>query len=254
MNTPLNSILEQMEPISLEEMKSVRLMDRMDFKYVAPISILPQLLEKAIPYFKVQEINGNRIAPYCTQYLDTPDLDMFVMHQNGKLNRQKIRIRSYVDSKLSFLEIKNKNNKGRTKKKRIPVNLSHVETIEDLNSDKQFLAENSVFDIQNLKPALANEFDRITLVNKKGTERITIDLNLLFINCKTDERKALENLMVLELKQDGWKHSEFRDILNELRIKRLSFSKYCVGTALTNSQVKYNKLKRKLMNLTKLTR
>jgi hypothetical protein len=241
-----------MNTISLDEMADIRLMDRVDLKFVAPVSLLPLFLEDMLPYFKVQAIDDKRIAPYSTQYLDTPDLKMFVMHQNGKLNRQKIRIRSYIESNLSFLEIKNKNNKGRTSKKRIPVAFTQLASIRDLTEEIAFLDENSLFGSHTLEPALFNNFDRITLVNNKATERITIDLNLSFRNYKTGNEVSLDDLMVLELKQDGWQHSDFRDILFRSRIKPLSFSKYCMGTVLTNPGVKYNQFKRKCNIINKL--
>ena len=242
-----------MNPITLDEMKNIRLMDRVDSKYVAPVSLLPELLKEMLPYFKVQTINEARISPYCTQYLDTPDLEMYVMHQNGKLNRQKVRIRSYVDSNLSFLEIKNKNNKGRTKKIRIPVNLTHLTSVDDLDGDKQFLDENSLFCSETLSPSLSNNFKRITFVNNQATERITIDINLSFSNYKTGEAEKFDDLMILELKQDGWKHSDFRDILNRFRIKRTPFSKYCMGMVLTDPNIKYNRFKGRLTKINKLT-
>jgi hypothetical protein len=242
-----------MQTISLDEMENIRLMDRIDSKFVAPVSLLPLLLEEMLPYFKVQVINDIRIAPYCTQYLDTPDLKMYVMHQNGKLNRQKIRIRSYVDSNLSFLEVKNKNNKGRTSKRRVPIDRSHLASIQDLKEEKRFLEENSLFDTDILEPVLANNFKRITFVNNKATERITIDVNLSFLNYKTGDEKTLDKLMILELKQDGWQRSDFREILNRFRIKSISFSKYCMGTMLTNPGIKNNRFKGKWTIINKLT-
>ena len=252
MITQINPILKDMIPITLDEMQNIRLMDRIDSKYVASASLLPELLQKMIPFYKVQEIEEERIATYSTQYMDTPELGMFVMHQNRKLNRQKIRIRSYVNSDLSFLEIKNKNNKGRTGKKRIQVGLSHLTSIHDLNDEKEFLCDYSLFDVEQLLPSLTNEFNRITFVNRNATERITIDINLSFRNCITGIDVNLGNLMILELKQDGWKHSDFRDILNELRIKKTSFSKYCMGTVLTNPDSKYNRFKAKTKLINKL--
>jgi hypothetical protein len=253
MSTPINNILEAMPSITLDEMKNIHLMDRVDSKFVAPVSLLPCLLEEMAPYFKVQINNGKRIAPYCTQYFDTPELGMFLMHQNGKLNRQKIRIRSYVDSHVSFLEVKNKNNKGRTGKIRVPVDSSHIQSIEDLNTGKPFLEVNSIFDSRALEPVLANEFNRITLVNNRATERVTLDMDISFVNYKTGDQKAVENLLVLELKQDGRQHSDFLDILNRFRIKQMSFSKYCMGTVLTNPSVKYNRFKRKWILINKIT-
>ena len=247
----VDSILARMTPITLSQMKDIRLMDRLDFKFVAPVSLLPDLLEGMVPDFMVQEINNQRIAPYATQYFDTSDMSFFLMHQNGKLNRQKIRIRSYVDSCLSFLEVKNKNNKGRTQKIRIPFDSERVDSVEDLNEKKEFLVNHSIFDVNSLVPILENSFRRITLVNSDKTERITIDTNLSFSNSKTFRKEQLDPFMVLELKQDGWIHSHFRDIVSKLNIKQSSFSKYCIGVVLTDSEAKYNRFKKRLILLNK---
>jgi hypothetical protein len=252
--TKINVLLDKMKTISLGEMENIRLMDRIDSKFVAAVSLLPQLLEEMSPYFKVQKTESKPIAPYCTQYLDTPDLAMFVMHQNGKLNRQKIRIRSYVESNLSFLEIKNKNNKGRTSKMRVPISLSHLVSIDDLNEKKQFVEKNAMFSSSHLEPSLANQFQRITFVNNNATERVTIDINLSFANYRTGNKVVLDELMILELKQSGRQHSDFRGILNGLNIKPLSFSKYCMGIVLTDPDVKYNRFKSKWSTINKLIR
>jgi VTC domain. len=246
-------IVGKMTSITLEEMKSVHLMDRVDSKFVIPVMLLPKLLEEMVPYFKVQTKNGTTIAPYTTQYFDTSGLDMFLMHQNGKQSRQKIRIRSYVDSKLSFLEIKKKNNKGRTSKIRIPVESPFVNSVEELNAGKDFLDANSSFQSQSLVPVLNNDFYRITFVNNRKTERITIDINLSFRNLLTGDEKRFDNIVILELKQDGWQHSDFRDILMKLRVRKNSFSKYCMGTVSTNSNVKYNRFKSSLAKINKLS-
>ncbi|MDR1527918.1 MAG: polyphosphate polymerase domain-containing protein [Dysgonamonadaceae bacterium] len=240
MNASIDSILEQMHPISLSEMQDIHLMDRVDSKFIAPVALLPELLETAIPYYKVQVNNGKRIASYATQYLDTPALDFFTMHQTGKPNRQKIRIRSYIDSHISFLEIKNRNDRGRTRKIRVPVEISHIQTIDDLHANRSFLEKHSIFDSRHLEPVLGVTFDRITLVNNHVTERVTFDLNLSFLNYRTGSKKTAGPLLILELKQDGWFPSDFHDILNRFNIKQVSFSKYCMGTALTNPDIKYH--------------
>lgn len=252
MITQINDILNKNRVITLQQMQDIHLMDRIDSKFVAPVSYLPLLLSKMEPYFMVQINNDKVIAPYTTQYLDTEGLELYLMHQNGKLNRQKIRIRSYVESEISFLEIKNKNNKGRTSKIRVPVSQSHISSVQDLDVKKSFLTENSLFCHHSLMPSLANTFKRITLVNNRKTERVTIDIDLAFENYHSGCKKSLEQLMVLELKQDGWRHSDFRDILQELRIKQLSFSKYCMGIVLTSPDVKYNKFKGKQALINKL--
>ena len=241
----IDRILKAMPSITLNEVKNIHLMERKDFKFITRVSFLPSLLEAMLPYFRVQVIKEKRMAHYSTQYLDTPHLDMFVMHQNGILNRQKIRIRSYTDSNVSFLEIKNKNERGWTKKIRVPNHLPEVLSGKELDTNKQFLLENSFFDVNKLEPSLVSRFDRITLVNNEKTERVTIDLNLSFVNCRTGKTKLLDKMVVIELKQEGWRHSHFRDIIDQLRIQPFSFSKYCIGIALTNPHVHYNRFEKK---------
>ncbi|MDR3187927.1 MAG: polyphosphate polymerase domain-containing protein [Prevotellaceae bacterium] len=252
MQTDVNDILAEMRPILLDEMENIRLMDRVDAKFVAPTSLLLPLLEQMSPLFRVQQANDARVALYRTQYLDTPDCMMFVMHQNGKLNRQKIRIRTYVGANLSFLEVKNKNNKGRTSKKRVPIGLSQLTSIHELGSERLLLEKHSLFATDMLEPSLANSFRRITFVNNRATERITIDFDLDFLSCKTGNEATLDKLMVLELKQQGWQRSDFSALMSSFRIKRTSFSKYCMGTVLTNANAKYNRFKSKWMLINKL--
>ncbi|MDR1544771.1 MAG: polyphosphate polymerase domain-containing protein [Prevotellaceae bacterium] len=240
----MNIHINDIRTITLDEMSHIRLMDRVDTKFTANVELLPLLLEKMQPLFRVQVIDNKRIANYSTQYFDTVDLSFFTMHQNGKLNRQKIRIRSYVDSKLSFLEVKNKNNKGRTSKKRVTIDTPFVNSISDI-TEQQFLEKNAIFETCELKPVLKNSFKRITFVNNKATERITIDLDLIFFNYVTKKKVAMNNLMILELKQDGQQRSDFREILNNMHIKPASFSKYCIGIYSTDENAKYNRFKEK---------
>ena len=86
------------DSISLEEMKGIRLMNRIDTKFVTTLPVLEELLRRAQPEYYVQETGGRRIMHYNTLYFDTASHDMYIMHQNGKKNRQKIRVRSYSDS------------------------------------------------------------------------------------------------------------------------------------------------------------
>jgi hypothetical protein len=247
-------LLERMTPITLDEMRNVRLMEnRTDCKFVTSAGLLPQLLEAAAPRFSVQVNGGKRVAPYLTQYFDTPALSMYTMHQNGKLNRQKIRIRSYVDSGVSFLEIKNRNNRGRTSKIRVPVRPAAVRSVAELDGGQlRFLNENAVFDAATLEPSLSSRFERITLVSGEAAERVTIDLNLSFLNHRTGSETLPDDLMIVELKQAGRQPSGFSDALRRLRIRPHSFSKYCMGSVLTNPALKYNRFKSKWIFINKI--
>lgn len=102
MNT-LSQVLSRFEPISLEQMDNVRLMDRTDTKFVFRIEQLPFFLEQVSNDYRVLEVTSARISRYETLYFDTEDFQLYLKHQNGKLNRYKIRFRKYVESGLNFL-------------------------------------------------------------------------------------------------------------------------------------------------------
>ncbi len=127
--TEILQILKEYIPISLEEMSGIKLMNRTDTKYVTSYQILKEILLVARHDYRVQEVNGEYNIAYHTIYLDTPDRDMYVTHQSGRIVREKIRIRTYVNSDLTFLEVKNRNNKGRTDKRRIRI--GSIESIKE---------------------------------------------------------------------------------------------------------------------------
>ena len=252
----MEEILQQFAPITLDEMSGIRLMNRTDTKFVTTLPMLMRLLEMAKDDYFVQEIDGAHVASYYTVYFDTPDCAMYTAHETGHTNRQKLRVRSYVDSHLNFLEVKTKNNHGRTKKKRI--------SLDDFNPDQSslfdvqgsayadFLSTNLRYAPQTLSRQLENRFSRITLVNKGKTERLTIDTNLRFHNIVTDQSRLMDDIVIIELKRDGLVSSPILAMLRHLRIKPHGFSKYVIGSALTNRQLHCNRLKPKLNDIARI--
>src|SRR5687767_7859268 len=115
----ISEALLQFAPISLDEMDGVKLMDRTDTKFLFKAEQLPAFLEQLATSYRVLEINDRRICRYETLYFDTADFQLYLCHQNGKLNRYKVRFRRYVESDVSYFEVKLKNNKGRTIKTRV---------------------------------------------------------------------------------------------------------------------------------------
>ncbi len=245
----IEKILETVESISLDEMDNVKLMDRMDIKFIFTADKLPGLLRKATDYYKVLTINNKRLFTYSSKYLDTPDCQMYLEHHNRNLNRFKIRFREYVDSDTRFLEIKFKNNKGRTNKIRI----KRKKIEEDiLKKSKQFINTNTPYNSEELETKLWNKFSRLTLVQKEMNERITIDLNLQFI--KDSKVHKLPFLVIAEVKRSRFSgYSDFINLLNEERIKPTGMSKYCLGMILLDKNLKYNRFKRKLLTLNKMS-
>ena len=244
----LQKILDEYTPITLEEMDTVKLMNRTDTKFLMPKTKLAELLEMAKESYSVCEINGGRILPYETTYMDTKDLMFFRQHLNGKLNRHKMRYRTYLTSNISFFEIKFKTNKERTIKWRIPNKL------EDKPEDEvyDFMNSRTNYDLEKVVPALHNNFDRITLVGLKTKERITIDFNLKFENLEGNKTE-LEFLAIAELKREGYtNNSPFIEMAKKLGIRNYGFSKYCVGTGLLTEYDKKNILKPKFLLLNKI--
>lgn len=244
----LSEILQDFRPITLDEMSGIKLMNRIDTKFVTTRDRLLLLLDMARDEYRAQDLRGNRLSRYETTYFDTHDFAMYRIHQAGHAGRQKIRFRTYVSSNLQFMEVKTKNNHGRTKKKRIPVS--------DMNlADEQkrlFLAAHLRYDADSLQPAIRNQFDRITLVNHAKTERLTIDTNLAFHNLVSGEERQMNPLVVIELKRDGLCYSPVLEMLRQLRIQPHGFSKYCMGSALTNAQLPVNRFKEKLIEINKI--
>ncbi len=248
--TELCQAISLLSGISLEEMTGVKLMNRTDVKYLIKSSAIPVLLKKIFKDYHIQEISGKRVADYGTLYLDTKELLFYHLHINGKLNHIKWRIRSYIESNLSFLEIKKKSNTGRTRKNRIVYNPSQS-LLETVPAD--FIRENSGLEPNLLRPVLENNFKRITLVNNNKTERLTIDFNISFRNCFNGKLVSVQDLAIIEIKQNRLSESAIRKYIDEMRIKKSGVSKYCLGIALTTENIKRNLYKRKIRYINKIT-
>lgn len=253
----MNDILRDFTPITLEEMSGIRLMNRTDTKFVTTVPVLRELLRLAVDDYRVQEVGGERLSPYYTVYFDTPSFDMYRRHETGHANRQKLRIRSYVSSKLNFLEVKTKNNHGRTQKKRVTMNgfdalcPNHSITFED-SPYAPFLSDNLRYEADTLQQCIENRFNRITLVNRMKTERLTIDTSLYFHNLLNGCELSLPDIAIIELKRDGLAPSPILRLLRQLRVKPMGFSKYCIGSALTNPLLPQGLIKRRLHAIEKL--
>lgn len=237
MSELLKNILAQFPSISLEEMDAVSLMDRVDTKYVFSINALSDILSDAIHHYRILEINQVRQHLYDSLYFDTNDLQMYHWHHNKRLNRYKIRFRKYVNSNgLTFLEIKFKDNKEKTYKKR--------KKYQDIESQipsvlQNFIQQQTPFTTELLYPTLQIQYYRMTLVNNDWSERVTIDTNLTFNNFH--QNISLKNIAIAEVKRSSYaSHTAFLKLIKQHHIREGGLSKYCTGIALTNSNIKKN--------------
>lgn len=241
-------ILPQLTPITLDEMDSVKLMDRMDQKYLTNILKLPDVLTAAKNDYRILEIGSARQMGYESLYFDTPTHQMYLHHHNRKMNRYKVRIRQYLHSQEYFLEVKFKSNREQTRKVRIPVpDYTSLHSVEG----SEFVRNASDYRPEELHPTLYTTFRRMTLVNPERFERVTID---------TDIRFRMENhsvhlpfLVIMEVKnRRNADPGGFANILLDQRIFRRKLSKYCTATTYLYPEVKKNRFKAKLLYLKKL--
>jgi len=250
-----NNIEEQLvgySPIFLEEMGKAGLMSRRDSKYVFSLDILPVLLEAVKENYRVLEIEGGRCQLYRTTYYDTGKLDMYHLHHRGRASRHKVRFRNYASSGQTFLEVKHKNSKRITNKKRMETDDGDMK----INGNEAgFLLEHIPYGPAELQPALDNSFRRITLVSPDQSERITLDYGLDFSNRRRDGEEKLPGVAIAEIKYMGHlTSSPFHLALRKARVYPKRISKYCVGMALLNPDLKQNLFKNKLRSIVQINR
>ncbi len=245
----IQSILDSFSPVTLEEMDCLRLMNRMDTKFVFSTGLLPVLLDSLTAEYKILEIGRKRSFRYNTRYLDTEEMLFYLQHVTGKLARHKIRFRKYESTGNTFLEIKRRTNKNRTIKWRIE-NSYDLGNLDEAAS--HFINKHIPCNPFVLQPSLENRFTRITLAGFGTRERITFDFNMDF-STLNGEKAELPYLAIAELKSEGFPSwSPFVLSAKNLGIKSTGFSKYCMGNALLRDLPKKNILKQNILLLNKI--
>ncbi len=128
MNIPLRpleidrSLLDRFDPITLERMDAIRLMNRIDTKYVTDILLLREILEDAQRQgYLVFELDGNGSKPTTasTSTLPTSGCSESIAEENSS-GRKYAPVSTSVPVS-AFLRSRKKNNHSRTRKKRVGV-------------------------------------------------------------------------------------------------------------------------------------
>ncbi len=235
------------EPVTLKQLDSVELQNRIDTKYVLTQEQLLSLLSGIHDEQYVLEIDKHRIFNYKTIYYDTHDFQFYKDHHNECVNRVKVRSREYVESHLCFFEIKRKLFGTRTDKQR-----QRIEDLyEEVPEDAYNLIQYKRLDSKPIEKKLTNYFKRITLTNKKFTERITIDFDIKFVN--DSQTIGLPHIVILEVKQGKTDvYSNTIQNLKKIGVHESSFSKYVIGVSLLEKHVKHNNFKPLLLHIDKL--
>jgi hypothetical protein len=229
-------------------MDAVKLMNRIDTKFVLNIELLPDILQRIHTAYRILEIDEKKGFSYRSLYYDTTCDAMYLAHHNGKLNRFKVRFRKYLVNDLCFLEIKYKIKGTRTIKFRTPAPVFETNLSDD---SIQYINKFTPFKDYTLQPKIYTNFSRITLVSNALNERITIDLDLNFQLNGSD--KDLERIAIIEVKRDASvQRSDFISTLSHFRIFPQGFSKYCIGRAMLEEDLKSNNFKERILKINKI--
>ncbi len=178
-------------------------------------------------------------------YFDTPDYKLIRRSLEKPIYKEKLRLRSYgipKDDTTSFIEIKKKY-KGIVYKRRIGMpyeqSLAYLVDGEPVAKQSQISNEIDYFMsfYKGIAPAMAISYDRIAMAGVEDPElRITFDrnirwrtenLDLKYGNVGNEILQPGQHLM--ELKIAGAIPMELAHILDELNIRKTSFSKYGKG-------------------------
>jgi hypothetical protein len=245
---PFQHLLEGLQTLSLIELDKVKLLDRHDTKFVFNQVQLPLILDKIKPFYRILEISNDLVFTYDTTYFDTDNFLFYYQHHNENRKRFKVRFRKYSSNSNTFFEIKIKNNKNRTVKKRLMV--------DEMNGclgeqEKDLVSEIIGLQPNGLTAKLNIQFSRITLADNSFNERLTIDTNLSAKNGSSS--KIFNKLVISEIKQKKYNpKSQYIQILRDLKIPEMRFSKYCMGMLHVNKEIKYNRFKPKLLQINKI--
>jgi hypothetical protein len=246
----LRELIAKMQHSGLQNLDEKYLTDRVDIKYLLPVTVLPEILDKISDNYSVLEINGNRLVPYTNIYFDTPEYHFFLQHVKDKPERYKVRYRSYPESRLTFLEIKKKTRKNRTQKLRLEAADWDGQKFRD--NEKEFIRMHIPEKYLNLGPAISSSFKRVTLVGKDQEEKVTLDYDLT-VSDLNGNTASLPYLCILEIKKASLKEeSPLSKQLKQKGIRSAGFSKFCIGSMMVRTMPHVNILKNKLLSLKKI--
>jgi hypothetical protein len=232
--------------VGLDEVLSeAALQTRIDRKYLLTPEQFEELGRRISGSFRVLDIDGRRVFGYESVYFDTPALDLFRAHKQGRRRRYKARVRTYLDSGACMFEVKLKGQRGETVKHRLPY---HVDDRGRMNAEATgflagLLAQEYGVPMPALEPAVTTSYSRLTLVDVVEGARLTCDVDLV---CSRGETRTRPSDMILVESKSSGSGSVADAALREMGVRSISISKYCIAVALLDRTLAANKWNRTL--------
>lgn len=219
------------------------MLERLDHKYVVDADALRQALPLLQPQFDILEIDGRREFTYETCYFDDAEHRSYFDHHQGRRQRMKVRVRRYTDARLCFVEVKLKDKRGVTVKKRLGYGLDKYGTLDDAAlrhvRESYFALYGRAF-TRELAAVIEMRYRRVTLVARQGGERMTIDCDIEFFGSQRSRSTGSERFIVETKSANGNGIADkVLRALHQHPTKRCS--KYCVGMAALQEVDRHNR-------------
>jgi hypothetical protein len=221
------------------------LLARVDRKYVIPLTTLEQLLRLVQDDIMVLDIDGLRCFRYETMYFDTPDLMTYRAHVQDRRLRYKVRVRRYLDSDQSMLEVKLKGSRGETVKSRLPY---RHQAYDPLSATAHAFVSDIVGAAYGIRvpekfaPTVTTTTNRVTLASARATARMTLDMD---VECLTAHGGVglRDDHVLVETKAAGG-DGRLDRAMRLLVARPVSMSKYCLGVSGLRGDVVGNRWRR----------
>lgn len=240
--------LRLLPSVGLDELNAeAALQTRVDRKYVVPESQAQELLATFDADVRVLEMDGCRSFAYDSVYFDSAGLDSYLGAAHGRRRRYKVRTRTYVDSAVSFLEVKTEGAREATVKERIPYEPTDRArlTEEGLDYVRETLAAavGCVPD-SSLGPVLETRYHRITLYLPESGSRATIDTDVTWQR-PGGQAWVLDGAVILETKSGSTAGPLDRHLWAQ-GIRPSRISKFATGMAALCPELPANRWNRTL--------
>ncbi|MFK0007910.1 polyphosphate polymerase domain-containing protein [Paenarthrobacter sp. NPDC090520] len=240
---PVIPHLSQLPAVGLEELTTeAALLTRVDRKYLVPSASARRIFAGFTTEARVLEMDGSRTFAYDSVYFDTPELDSYMMAAHGRRRRFKVRTRTYVDSAVSFLEVKTEGARKATVKERIPYEPCDRDRLTDegLAYVNETLAA-AIGDVEfgPMEPVLSTAYHRTTLYLPDSGSRATIDTDVTWQR-PDGQPWVLDNAVVVETKSGSapgpldrhlWAHG----------VRPCRISKFATGMAALHPELPANR-------------
>lgn len=242
----LSPIFERFVRIGLDELNvKAELLTRRDNKYLLNASQLADVLLSLEAHCELLEIDGRHRFRYESVYLDTEDHHCFRDHNQNRRHRLKLRFRHYADTRLAYFEVKVKDRNNQTRKYRQRVDhgvFSGAALTPELMSFLGSKLQNHPHQLAKALygPTIQVDYERITLVSRQESVRVTLDNRLRFSQGSGVFHTG-EDLWVMEVKSEKGR-SWIDRLLVHQRIRPVPrCSKYCVGLSLVNETARISR-------------